>query len=181
MRNKFKGDYRETTRLDANGRVVRDYDYVGRFYVLPFDEKTKRRTAWINLCYVLAITAVQVLAGLLNQDSSHTFWIVYPYLFLYLPLFYAFFGVHAYSEASLRMQSAQYEQGLVRIRKSLIAVLVLAAVNAVLDIVYIIIHRGEIRLGTEIAYCFTFLVQIAGVAAYGRFYDRNYGGITVEE
>lgn len=181
MRNEFKDDYRETTRLNADGKAVRDYEYVGRFYVLPFDEKQKRRTARINLWYVLGLTAVQVLAGMMNQDSSHTFWIVYPYLFLYLPLFYAFFGVYAYSKAQVRMQSAQYRHGLVRIRRSLIGVLVLAAVNFLLDVVYMVLHRGTIRLGVELAYCLMFVLLIAGVVLYGRFYDRAYGGIVVEE
>lgn len=181
MRNQFREDYRETTRFNADGRIIRDYEYVGRFYVLPFGEKRKRRTAWINLGYVLGLTAVQVLAGLLNPDSSHTFWIVYPYLFLYLPLFYAFFGVYAYAKAPLRMQSAQYRHGLLRIRRSLIGVLVLAAVNALLDVVYMVLHRGTIRPGTELAYCLTFVLLIAGVILYGRFYDRAYGGIVVKE
>ena len=181
MKNRFKDDYRETARLDSRGRAVRGYDYVGRIYVLPFDGKKKWRTVWITLLYALGLTAVQVAAGLLNPDSSHTFWIVYPYLFIYLPLFYAFFGVYAYAEATTRMQSVQYEHGLVRIRRSFVAVMVLAALNVVLDVAYMIVHRGEIRLGVELAYCLMFVLLIVGVICYGRFYDRNFGGIVVEE
>ena len=79
------------------------------------------------------------------------------------------------------MQSAQYRHGLVRIRRSFIAVMVLAAANAVLDIIYMIVHFGEVRLGAELAYCLMFVLLIAGVVCYARFYDRNFGGITVEE
>lgn len=181
MRNRFKDDYKETTRLDAKGRVVRNFDYVGRIYVLPFDEKKKRMTSRVNLAFVAGLTAIQVIAGLLNPDSSRTFWIVYPYLFIYLPLFYAFFGVYSYSEATTRMQSAQYQHGLVRIRRSLLAVMVLAAINALLDVIYMIIHRGEIRLGIELVYCLMFVLLIVGVVCYGRFYDRNFARITIEE
>lgn len=181
MKNRFKDDYREATRLDASGKVVREYDYVGRIYVLPFDDKRKRRTAWVNLFYALVLTAVQVVAGLLNPDSSHTFWIVYPYLFIYLPLFYSFFGVYAYSEATTRMQSVQYQHGLVRIRRSFIGVMALAGINVVLDVIYMVIHRGAIRLGIELVYCMMFILLILGVISYGRFYDRNFSGIVVEE
>lgn len=181
MKNKFKDDYREAKRPDASGRVVRDYDYVGQIYVLPFDEKKKRMTSLVNLAFVAGLAAVQVAAGLLNPDSSHTFWIVYPYLFIYLPLFYAFFGVYTYAEATTRLQRVQYQNGLGRIRRSLIGILVLAAVNIVLDVVYMIVHRGGIRLWVELAYCMMFALQIAGVVGYGRFYDKNFTGIVIEE
>lgn len=180
MRNRYKDDYRETYRLNGRGQRVREYEYVGRFYVLPFDGEQKRKTARVNFLYAAGLTAVQVAAGMLNPDSSRTFWIVYPYLFLYLPLFYAFFGVYAYAQAPVRMQSAQYHNGLMRIRRSFMGVLVLSAANIAADIVYMVLYHDRIRMVTELVYCLMFVILIAAVVCYGRFYDRTYAGITVE-
>lgn len=180
MRNRYKDDYRETYRLNDRGQRVREYEYVGRFYVLPFDGERKKKTAGVNLLYAAGLTAAAVFAGMLNPDSSRTFWIVYPYLFLYLPLFYAFFGVYAYAQAPVRMQSAQYQNGLMRIRRSFMGVLVLSAANIAADIVYMVLYHDRIRMVTELVYCLMFVVLIVAVVCYGRFYDRTYAGITVE-
>ena len=76
MRNRYKDDYRETYRLNDRGQRVREYEYVGRFYVLPFDGERKKKTAGVNLLYAAGLTAAAVFAGMLNPDSSRTFWIV---------------------------------------------------------------------------------------------------------
>jgi hypothetical protein len=173
IKNKYKDDYQKT----ATGR----YSYTGKFYTLPFDEKTKEKCAWINLLTAVAFFVLEILAGLLNPDSSRTAWIVFPYFFLLLPTAYMAIGAIAFFGVPLRMERSQYQNSLIRIKRSTLAVLILAVVNLLLDGIYLILHFGEIHLVLEFLYfgCFA-AILILGIL-YGRGYDRMYAGIVIDE
>lgn len=181
IKNKYKDDYSRFAKLNGKGRVVDDICYTGDYYVLPFDEEQKKKTNWVNIGYTVALIILQVVAGMLNQDSSRTFWIVYPYLFIFLPLAYMFIGAVSYYSDPLRMQKAQYETGLARIRRSCIGSMVLVGISAVLDIVYMILHHAAIRMGREMLYLFCHILFLAVAFMFGKYYDKTYGGLTTEK
>ena len=87
IKNRFKDDYSWNARLNGKGRVVDDICYTGYYYILPFSEKEKKKTNWINMAFAAILLVLQVVAGMVNQDSSRTFWVLYPYLFTFLPVF----------------------------------------------------------------------------------------------
>ncbi len=145
-----------------------------RVFVLDMGKTDKKKSSYINLMFVIGITAVWILAGMVNQDSSRTGWIVFLYLFTYLPLIYAFFGVAVYWESGIVMSCLQYQQGLVRIRRSLLAVLVMDVLGIVAELIYIILYRMEIHVIPELSYLLLHLPVIALAIIYGRYYDRTY-------
>lgn len=181
IKNNFKDDYSRFVRLNGKGRVVDDICYVGDYYVLPLDERQKRRTNRVNICFSVLFLLLQVVMGMVNQDSSRTFWIVYPYLFLFLPLAYFFVGAVSYCSDPLRMQKAQYETGLARMRRSCNGAMVLAVISAALDVVYMLLHHGEIRMGRELLYLLCHILFLAAVFLYGRYYNKAYRGLRVEK
>lgn len=181
INNKYKDDYSWFAKLNGKGRVVDDICYTGDYYVLPFDKEQKKKTNRVNIGYTVVLIALQIAAGMLNQDSSRTFWIVYPYLFIFLPLAYMFVGAVSYYSDPLRMQKAQYETGLARIRRSCIGAMVLTGISAVLDVVYIILHHAEIHMGREILYLLCHILFLAVAFMFGKYYDKTYGGLTTEK
>lgn len=181
IKNKYKDDYTQFERLNGKGRVVDEICYTGMYYILPFDEKEKKKTNLVNIGYTMALVIFQAAAGMVNQDSSRTFWIVYPYLLLFLPLAYLCLGVISYFGDPLRMQRAQYETGLVRIRRSLTGAMTLAGVSAALDILYIVLHHGEIQLGRELLYLLCHGLFLSTAFLYGRYYKRTYGALFTEQ
>ncbi len=181
LKNKYKDDYSRFERLNGKGRVVEDICYTGDYYLLPFEKQQKRKTNLANLGFTGLLWAVQIGAGMVNQDSSRTFWIVYPYLFLYLPLAYLFLGAATYLEVSLRMQRVQYETGVTRIRRSLKGAMALSGVCLVLGLVYLALHFGEIQVGRELIYLLCHCLFLAVAFLYARYYNRTYSGIAVEK
>lgn len=159
---------------------IKEYQKDSSIYVLGLTQKEKAKSARRNLLYVSTVALSQVLAGMVNQASSRTAWVVYPYLAIFLPLAYAFMGVGAYWRASCRMSSTQYQEGLLRIRRSLLAILVLAVLGVGLEIWYLILHWKSVPLFPELLYIALHIPHIVGVAAYGRFYDRTFTGIIRE-
>lgn len=181
IKNRFKDDYSRFLRLNGKGRVVDDICYTGDYYILPFNKEEKRKTNLANTGFTAVLMAIQIVAGIVNQDSSRTFWIVYPYLFIFLPLGYLLLGVVSYFGDPLRMQKAQYETGIARIRRSLCGASVLAAGSGLLTMVYMVLHRGDIHLGKELLYLLCHCLFLTAAFLYGRYYNRTYSGITVEK
>lgn len=173
LKNKYKDDYE---RVDAG-----QYRYVGRHFTLLVDEKRKKQYAWVNYVVAAAFFALELLAGMLNPDSSRTAWIVFPYMFLFLPMAYMMLGAYAFWGAPLSMQHSEYQNSLVRLRKSCIAILVLGGVNILLDFLFIVIHFSELHFYKEIIYLACFVgMEILGIF-YGKCYDRMYAGIVIDD
>lgn len=85
IKNRFKDDYSWNARLNGKGRVVDDICYTGTYYILPFTEQEKKKSNWLNMAFAAVLLILQVAAGMVNQDSSRTFWVLYPYLFTFPP------------------------------------------------------------------------------------------------
>lgn len=152
-----------------------------RVYVLEMSDSRKKQSSCVNLAFVLGISVFQLLAGMVNQDSSRTGWIVFLYLFTYLPLIYAFFGVFTYWEAGTTMSCLQYQHGLMRIRKSLFAVLVMDVIGIAFEIIYMVLHRNGMDFAPELMYLLLHLPHIILVVVYGRYYDRTFASSVKEK
>ena len=49
IKNRFKDDYSQYTRLNGKGRVVEDICYTGDYYILPFNKEEKKKAGLVNL------------------------------------------------------------------------------------------------------------------------------------
>ena len=181
IKNRYKDDYSKSARLNERGRIVDDICYVGDYYILPFDKETKKKTVIMNLLVSVLLLVIQFIAGLLNADSSRTFWIVFPYMFVFLPIGYLFVGAVSYAGSPLKMQKAHYEMGLVRMRRSVIGAMVLEGINAVLDIIYISLHFENMTIGKEVIYLLCHIVFIGIAFLYGKYYTKTYGRLIIEK
>lgn len=150
------------------------------FHILPFDEKGKKKTNYFQLLYVFLMTVILFLVGMINQDSSRTFWIVYPYFFLFLPLIYLWRGVLGYVSCGVRISGNAYARSIQRIRRSAWGGIVLTAIAIACDVVFLVLYHGQIRVGRELVYLVGLLVYLVSGIAYGYFYDRMFAGILVE-
>ena len=90
------------------------------------------------------------------------------------------YGAVSYIGAPLRMHRAHYETGLLRMKRSCIGAMVLTGIGAVLDLVYMVLHRGGIRMGIECIYLIGHFLFLAVAFSFGKYYDRNYSGILIE-
>ena len=181
IKNRYKDDYTKSARLNERGRIVDDICYVGDYYILPFDKEAKKKTNVVNLLTSVLLLSAQIIAGLLNADSSRTFWIVFPYMFVFLPIGYMFVGAVSYMGSPLKMQKAHYEMGLLRIRRSVLGAMVLEGINVILDMIYILIHFENVTIGKELVYLLCHIVFIGIAFLYGRYYTRTYGRLIIEK
>lgn len=181
LKNRYEQEYETVFYHSPDGKRRKMTVYRGDYYALPFDQAKKRTCAACNFAAALFALGSLIGAGLANQDSSHTIWIVIPYLCLFLPVGYWFIGALFFCMAPLRMERPVYEGSLLRILHSCRGILVLAAGNLVLELVYLGLHHGTIHMGREGIYCGCLAALVVWVTGYGRWYDRMYQGIVVEK
>ncbi len=173
LKNKYKNDYAP----QMNGQFV----YIGDRYTLHLTEEDKKKTNWQNLLYGFIFLAIEIILGLLNPDSSRTAWVVYPYIFLFLPTAYMLIGAFTYFHAEIAMEKADYDGGIVRMRRSVYGILALSGCNIVLDLLFIILHRDQIDLLRECIYLGLLILLLLVALSFGRFFDRNYTNLTIDK
>ncbi len=180
IKNIYKKDYSIHQKIGQKGRLVDEISYIGDYYILPFSQKEKNKTNRVNLAITFVIIAMLLLAGFANQDSSRTFWIVFPYLIIYIPTGYMLLGAFTYIHAPIRMQNVQFETGIERMRRSGIGVLIFTTLSIILDIVYMILHRTNLNWSRELIYFFCQFFILAVLFLFRKYYARIYAGITKE-
>lgn len=181
LKNRYRDDYTSTSYMDASGKVVKGTCYRGDMYVLPMDTKEKRRTGLVNLGFSLLFAVLFAAGGMVNQDSSHTFWIVFPYIFIFLPIGYFFLGAVSYFGTPVRMERAAYDGSLQRMKHSCLGAMVMTGISGVLDIVYLLLYHDSIQVHRECVYLLCHVLFLLAAVGYGRLYDRMYSGLTVEK
>ena len=63
IKNRFRDDYSQYTKLNGKGRVVDDICYTGDYYILPFDREKKRKANLVNLGIRVFVSFLWLLTG----------------------------------------------------------------------------------------------------------------------
>ena len=79
------------------------------------------------------------------------------------------------------MSCLHYQHGLMRIRKSLFAVLVMDVIGIAFEIIYMVLHRNGMDFVPELMYLLLHLPHIILVVVYGRYYDRTFASSVKEK
>lgn len=167
IKNKFSSEYKE----EANGK----YSYVGSYYTLPINEEEKKKTAIMNFVFFVLFGVLEVAIGMINPDSSRTAWVIFPYIFLFLPIAYFFIGAYTYVGLPVKMEHAAYRGSIVRMRRSAMGIIILAIVNIIADVVFMIIYRNSLNWAREIIYCVGLVIILVLAVIFGkRMFDKYY-------
>ena len=150
------------------------YKNDNRYYKLDINETEKRHVNLMNWVYFFGMFCFWLLAGLVNQDSSRTFYVLFPYYFIFLPIIYFGYGAFNFSGLSSNMDGVAYDGSIRRMHRSGLGIIIWTGINILLDIIYIIVNFQTANIGKEVIY----IVFLAGVVVvgvlYGKFYDKHY-------
>lgn len=174
--NKYKDDYKKVQSIGLDGKLRTVTFYEGSYFELPYDEKQFKKNKIICAGFSMLFLLIFLGAGLINPDSSKTAWIVFPYFFLFLPIGFNLLGTFNLLGQKCRMEKAGYEESIIRLKKSSMAIMILAAVNIILDLIFICINHN-INFVIEFSYIAILLLLIASVIAFGVKYDKMFGGV----
>ena len=93
IKNPYQKDYQNELKQNRHGSSGDKNVLSGRFFMC-FRLMSSRSggQAFLNVIWTIALWVIELGMGLLNPDSSRTAWIVFPYLFVILPLGYMLYG-----------------------------------------------------------------------------------------
>ncbi len=177
--NRYKDDYKQVQSLGRDGKLHTVTYYEGNYYEFPYDDRKLKRNKISCLLYYILFFITYLGAGSLNAESSRTFWIVFPYLFVFLPLGYFFLGLINLLNIKLKMERAEYEGSIIRIKNSSLAILVLSIINILLDLIFLILNHANINIILELLYICCFIILVATVVMFGKKYDKMFGGVVL--
>ena len=178
--NKYKDDYKKTTYFGQDGKLKETTYYEGKYFVLPYDEKVKKKNGITCLIFAVLFLIIFFAGGMINQDSSHTFWIVFPYLFIFLPAAYNLIGAISFLNLNIKMERAQYDGSIIRMKHSARGLLILGMLNIFLDCIYIFINRNTLNFLREFIYLLFIAFLCISVFMFGRLFDKMFYDIKEE-
>ena len=151
-----------------------------RYYKLDINEIEKKKANRWNWVYFAGMFAFWILAGLINQDSSRIFYVLFPYYFIFLPIIYFGYGVLNFSGLSVNMDGVAYDGSIRRMHRSGLGIIIWTGINILLDIIYIILNFQTANIGKEILYVVCLVgVMVVGIL-FGKFYDKTYTKFSLE-
>lgn len=150
-------------------------------YRLAYDRRQKRKNCLICVAYSIWELFIFVLAGLINQDSSKTFWIVFPYLFLFLPIAFQLLGAINLILSEDVMLKKTYDNSLGRIKISARLLILLSFINIILDIIFIFLYHSLIALLSEILYLICIALIAISAIAFGFIFDKLFACLIKED
>ena len=151
-----------------------------RFYKLDLKETAKKRINRRNWLYFMGMFFFWLLAGLVNQDSSRTVYVLFPYYFIFLPIIYFGYGALNFNGLSNIVDGIAYDGSVRRMQRSGLGIIIWTSINILLDIIYIIRNFKITNLTKEILYCLPLIGIIIVGIAFAKFYDENYAKLTMQ-
>ena len=145
-----------------------------RFYKLDINEIEKKKIKLQNWIYFFGMLFFWIMAGLANQDSSRTFYVLFPYYFIFLPIIYFGYGALNFSGVEVIMDGIAYDGSIRRMHRSGLGIIIWTGINILLDIIYIIVNLKTANLMREVIYSVLLLGVIAVGFMFAKFYDKNY-------
>lgn len=131
-RYKYKNDYKSVTTPDGGT----EYVYVGEYY----ENRVGRKQAVLCAACSLLITLLYLAAGMQNGECGRTVYVLLPYAGAALPLIYLFAGCIRLLRNRSNLTRNQYETGLPRVKRSLVAAAALLCA-ALIGAVFLIIQN----------------------------------------
>lgn len=142
MKKRFVRDYK---RKDGENQ----FSYVGDYYIFCMEKTEKKRRSIFQVLFAVLQMILLVVAGLLNSPGSYKIYIVLPYLCMILPLIYYIMGAVRFARIPEKMEKHQYEETLLRMMKSVLAVFFLSVFTVGADGIFLMRNRDKMEVMPE--------------------------------
>lgn len=158
---KYKIDYRVETEIQAKGKPIQEIIYIGDYYNLEISDDDYKKTKKIQSFFVLLIVAFYILGGLVNNDGSWEFYVMLPYVCLFLPIAYLIMGFIGIINMPSIMERATYDQSVDRMVKTSKIVKWISSYVLIADLLFMLINIQNIAWIREIVFlCIVFVLFI---------------------
>lgn len=165
-KHKYKNDY-EVKSVERKGffglKRKKELVYTGTFYVFENKESKVKQMSWLSFALVCFIAALFIGVGFLNNEGTRKIYVTFPYIFMFLPIFYGFLGTMKSIQSKTRMSRIEYERSVERVKKSSFSLVVLSIATVIGQGLFII--RNQVSGVHRFDYIFlSGILLIGGIA-----------------
>lgn len=140
----YVNDYDIETEIIRDGKKIKEkknITYHGKYYHIQMNERDIKKAKWINVVYGIIFILLFAFLGFLNSEGSKIIYIVLPYVFLFLPIFYTNMGTIKLLNISRDMTSKEYDFTITRMKKTTLSLLILSISCALGEILYLVSNK----------------------------------------
>ena len=164
---KYTDDYEMVTTTDKAGNEKQEIVYRGDYYEVNLDQEGIVKFKKKNILLAAVIFVFHVLSGFLNTQGMFQFYIAFPYVFAFLPIFNLAAGAFRLPEEARKFQRKEVGSSFDRIKNSSKILLVLLGIGIVDEIIFLLFFTPGPPLGLD--YFYLILEILVGCAVYLQF------------
>lgn len=120
--------------LDASGAYV----YTGKYYAFTAPADAVRRAKRWTLALSLLSAAALLVTGIANFEGSRVFYVIIPYVFMFLPAYLSVSASVKLQAVSDNMTENQADSTVIRLKHATLFLVILGVVSLVGDLCFIL-------------------------------------------
>jgi c-di-AMP phosphodiesterase-like protein len=149
---KYYKDYSTDAKETNNGKVTDEVKYTGDYYKYQLSNSEYKRMRTTILLVLVAFIILYVGLGFLNNSGSRCFYVLLPYICMFLPLVYLLRAYYRIPREVQKIEYAIYDKSYLRLKNSVVGMIATSITTALGDIIFIIRNASEIALSKEIIF-----------------------------
>ncbi len=112
--------------------------YKGTYYSFDASRNQVTKLKIIYLVYAVLMAIVFFLIGMLNHEASRKFYVLMPYVFMFLPIYYTMLGAIKFVRSKELMTRIEYEQSILRLKRSGLGLVILSITTMIGQLIYFV-------------------------------------------
>lgn len=148
---KYAKDYE--THVEVQGKKTKKtLVYKGKYFKIDIDDQklNKLKITYSIFCSLTLLSFLFV--GFQNTEGSRKFYILLPFIFTFLPIFYEIMGTIKFITNKPKMTSLDYDTSLKRMKRSTVGILILSLASGLGEIAFLV--KNKIADVTSLEYRF---------------------------
>lgn len=152
MKKKYYKDYVSDSKAEDKGKTADELKYTGDYYEYRLSNTDYKRMRTIIRISVAIFIVIYVALGFLNNNGSRCFYVLMPFICMFLPLTYLLRSYLRIPKELQRIEYAIYDKSYLRLKYSVVGMIGTSITTVLGDIVYIIRNASEIVMPREILF-----------------------------
>lgn len=162
-RGKYRKDYEY--QIEVQGKKTKKaLIYKGKYYTLDInkEEIKKIKIKYSIFCLLTALSFLFV--GFQNTAGSRKFYIILPFIFTFLPIFYEIMGTIKFITNKPKMTALEYDTSIIRMKRSTIGILILSLSSSLGEIAFLV--KNKVTDVTSLEYRFLSGILFMALISY---------------
>lgn len=181
MSKKYKNDYEFKEIKKEDGTIEEQIVYTGQYYLC--DMSTVQRRHLVISGFVISIFTMWMffVSGFFDNAGSRCIYVMLPYICVFLPAVYFILGAFNVWQAPAQLTNEKYDKSYGRVKRMPMFIIIIAAVAAVCDVIFMLLNRSRIIKENELLF-FSFLIMIIALNAFFLKANKNsFSCIKIQE